>query len=108
MAGRPRKLREDSIVQSENGNVQVLPQSSEKIESKFKPYHGSDSLLPNEPRFFVNGRKVLRVIKKQRGLDDNKNPVYRVDRMLFRTIYDKTPQGKKLREQLKRCGIPGA
>ena len=104
--GRPRMLRdENNVIVRETPSIE---KSIENGSSKFKPYLGSDLLPPNEPRFFVNQRKVIKVLKLKVGEDDNKQPVYKVERSLFTTIYDRKKEGQRLRSELRKLGIPGA
>lgn len=70
------------------------------------PYHGRDNLKVGEPRFFCNGRKVIRVEKVERRAGDVVEHLIR--RRIFATIIDKRPQGAMLRQILKKKEIPGA
>lgn len=120
MAGKPRKLRDAADTNTGTVTIDGAPRIetvtatptgaavSLAVQSKFLPYSGSNNLAPNEPRFFVNGRKLLRVIKTQHGSGKDGKPAYIVSRSLFRTIFDNTKKGKVLRSQLKSMGIPGA
>jgi len=129
--GRPRKLREGETVEgttatiaSENwegsGNTshvsgetivsQATVTASESTESYsyLLPYQGRNTLREGEPRYFVNGRKLIQVIKDRVGSDDQGNAVYVIRRKLAAVISDKRPQGRELRQLLKRKDIPGA
>lgn len=130
--GRPRKLKEadsntltetmdstvvngpvitmdaNSTVSASDPNITSATITTTPDKNRFLPFMGPQSLQPNEPRFFVNGRKLLRVIKTQHGHGDDGKPVYVVSRTLFRMIHDNKKAGKVLRAQLKALSIPGA
>lgn len=105
--GRPRKIRSEHLG---DGNLleekSISTEEAIKKKSKFLPFVGSDNLIVGEPRFFVNGKKLIRVLKKPHGTDKQGNIHYCVERRLFTMIFDDT-RGNKLRSILKKAGIPG-
>lgn len=118
--GRPRKLRPEELsvtaspdikgdnVNSTNGMTNAVYEEKKTRETTLLPFHGKDSLEIGIPRFIVNGRKILKLMKQQRGVDDKGNPVYTIKRTLHKTIFDHKKTGQILRSQLQKMGIPGA
>ena len=105
----PRALSGEKIaVEETTSETEILGKEPPKKKSKFLPFLGANNLKPNEPRFFVNGRKLIRVIKTLHGYDDDKKPCYKIERSLFRIIFDQKKEGQVMRQQLRTLGIPGA
>lgn len=123
--GRPRKLRPEdasSVTASpeiEGGSltttldrkisIDELQIQEVKKTKSFIPYRGKDQVLEiGVPYLFVNGRKIICVMRKQKGTDDKGNPIYTIKRNLYRTLYPEKRESILLRENLRKLGIPGA
>lgn len=118
--GRPRKLRPENVsvtASPEMGGVInttfTSDNATDEIEIKSSkeellPFLGKESLEPGKPRFFLNGKKLLRLRKVKINEDKLGNPLYVVKRDLARTIDKNKKDGKKFLEYLKQKKIPGA
>lgn len=114
--GRPRKLRpEDTSVtaspemQGEITTTFTDANAPKKValKNELLPYLGKNSLEPNIPRYFVNGRKLIQIVKLKRSEDENGNAIYTIKRRLARTIFKEKKEGQRLLATLAKYNIPG-
>lgn len=70
------------------------------------PWDGNkENLQPNQKKYFLNGKKLLYILKKKVAMDEQKNPVYRIMRGMQSVINDKKPEGKIIQDILRKRGI---
>lgn len=120
--GRPRKLRPDDgmtvTASPETGEVTNttfvrdtitgnLGIEMKKKNGKYLPFTGKENLQVGEARYFINGRKLIKVIKVGHGFDKQGNPVYVIKRQMQRTIYRGKKEDQNMIALLIKNKIPG-
>lgn len=104
-----RKLRSENIEKHETPAADMKREENKPTKlAKLLPFEGKDHLPPNEPRYFVNGKKLIMVMRKQLTKGKDGKPAYIVIRRMKGFIDDKTPKGQKIRKILRDLNIPGA
>ncbi len=112
LRGRPpRKLKDDETFTS-TGSIsepEIKIDKPEKVGAYdyLLPFYGRSSLKVNEPRFFVNGKKLIKIVKVVKGYLEDKTPVYTIKRKLFTSINLKKPEARRFLDILKKKEIPG-
>jgi hypothetical protein len=76
--------------------------------TKLLPFEGKEKLLPNEPRYFINGKKLIMVMRKVLAKGKDGKSLNVVIRRMKGFVDDKTPKGMKIRKILRDMKIPGA
>lgn len=95
-------MKEDTIEQA----LKPTPKSSTN-GTKLLPFLGRTSLKVGEPRFFVNGRKLIRIMKVKHGEDKDGKPVFVIKRRMERMIYKGRKSDEKTIQLLIKNKIPG-
>jgi hypothetical protein len=104
----PRGIRNSVTYKDEIANkTSGSPVTTFPIK-KLVPFTGKENLVPNEPAYFVNGKKLIAVTKKPFKKDKEGNQCFNISRKLVVNIDDKTSKGQFIRKVLKDKGIPGA
>lgn len=112
LRGRPpRKLKEDETFTATGSGAEpeIKMDSQEKVGAYdyLIPFHGRSSLKVNEPRFFVNGKKLIKIVKVVKGYLEDRTPVYTIKRKLFLSINVKKPESRRFLDILRKKEIPG-